>query len=299
MLTDSEHAAAFASAIALDSERSALAEESLTRPASGAILDSLAYILYTSGSTGTPKGVRLAHRGINKQVSWMQDAFQLRSDDKVLQKTPYGFDVSVWEFFWPLSAGASIVLAEPGGHGDPGYLARLVASTGVTTMHFVPTMLQAFLAGRPDVVDPASLATLRRVFASGEALPTDAAQRFLARWPDIELHNLYGPTEASIDVTAWRCVPGAATVPIGSPISNMRSYVLDGRLRPVPVGVPGQLFVGGPIAHGYLNRAGLTAERFLPDPYAASQDSGCTPPATSPAGAATGCWSIWAAPTGK
>jgi amino acid adenylation domain-containing protein len=267
VLTHDEHARDFASVIAMDSERNALAAEPVTRLDGGASLDSLAYVLYTSGSTGVPKGVWLAHRGINKQVSWMQDTYHLQPDDKVLQKTPYSFDVSVWEFFWPLSAGAAIVVAEPGGHGNPGYLARLVAREGVTTMHFVPTMLQAFLSAVPDAVDPASLATLRLVFASGEALPPDVARRFLALWPGIELHNLYGPTEASIDVTSWRCLPDAATVPIGNPISNMRTYVLDGRLRPAPIGVPGELFVGGPIAHGYLGRPGLTAQRFLADPH--------------------------------
>ncbi|MFC6083625.1 amino acid adenylation domain-containing protein [Sphaerisporangium aureirubrum] len=268
VVTHAAHASAFPVALTLDTERDALATEPADPPDSGVTVDSLAYVLYTSGSTGTPKGVLVAHRGVHKQLAWMQETYGLEPADRVLQKTPYSFDVSVWEFFWPLAAGATIVVAAPGGHRDPEYLHRLIAREGITTMHFVPSMLLAFLDAVQDGLDPGALHGLRLVFASGEALPPVAARRFLAIWPGIELHNLYGPTEASIDVTSWRCEPDAATVPIGPPITNMRTYILDGRLRPVPIGVPGQLFIGGPVALGYVNRPGLTAERFLADPYA-------------------------------
>ncbi|MGC5016856.1 amino acid adenylation domain-containing protein, partial [Streptosporangium sp. DT93] len=268
VVTHSTHESAFPVAITLDTERDALAAEPATPPDSDVSVDSLAYVLYTSGSTGTPKGVLVSHRGVHKQLDWMQETYRLEPTDRVLQKTPYSFDVSVWEFFWPLAVGATLVVAAPGGHRDPEYLHRLMAREGITTVHFVPSMLLAFLDAVQDGLDPAALRGLRRVFASGEALPAVAAHRFLAIWPDIELHNLYGPTEASIDVTSWRCEPDAVTVPIGPPITNMRTYILDDRLRPVPIGVPGELFIGGPVAHGYVNRPGLTAQRFVADPYA-------------------------------
>jgi len=268
VITHSRHLSAFQVAIALDAERDELTTEPITPPDSGVGVDSVAYVLYTSGSTGTPKGVLVSHRGVHKQLAWMQDTFRLEPSDRVLQKTPYSFDVSVWEFFWPLAVGATLVIAAPGGHRDPEYLHRLIAQQGVTTVHFVPSMLLAFLDATRDGFEPGAVGCLRRVFASGEALPAVAANRFLTRWPEVELYNLYGPTEASIDVTAWRCEPDAPTVPIGPPITNMRTYILDGNLRPVPIGVPGQLFIGGPVANGYQNQPGLTAQRFLPDPYA-------------------------------
>jgi amino acid adenylation domain-containing protein len=223
----------------------------------------LAYLLHTSGSTGEPKGVRVPHRGVHNRIAWMQDAHPIGPGDRVLQKTPYGFDVAVWEFFWPLTTGAAIVVTAPDGHRDPHHLHRVIADRGVTTAHFVPTMLGRFL----DAV-AAPLPGLRRVFCSGEALPLDTAQRFLSTWPDVELHNLYGPTEASIDVTAWRCLPGAASVPIGTPIANTRAHVLDARLRPAPVGIPGELYLAGTgLAEGYHRQPGLTATRFVADPY--------------------------------
>ncbi|WP_019925401.1 non-ribosomal peptide synthetase [Nocardia sp. BMG111209] len=261
-------AAITAPTIELDRERASLATESAAAPAVDVPLDGPVYVLYTSGSTGIPKGVVVPHRGVHKQLVWMQDTFGLGAADRVLQKTPYSFDVSVWEFFWPLATGATLVVAEPGGHRDPGYLHRLIATAGVTVAHFVPSMLRVFLDALDDGLDPAELQCLRVVFASGEALPPMVADHFSTLLPAVELHNLYGPTEASIDVTAWQCPPGAATVPIGPPITGMRTYILDDRLAPVPVGVPGQLYIGGPVATGYLDRTRLTAERFLPDPYA-------------------------------
>ncbi|UED85076.1 non-ribosomal peptide synthase/polyketide synthase [Streptomyces profundus] len=227
-----------------------------------------AYLIYTSGSTGRPKGVAVPHSGIVNRLAWMQSAYPLTEDDRVLQKTPSGFDVSVWEFFWPLIEGATLVVARPGGHRDPGYLAELIRTQGITTAHFVPSMLQPFLA------EPAAAgcASLRQVFCSGEALPVAAQNRFLELFATAgtRLHNLYGPTEAAVDVTAWECraEPDAATVPIGRPVWNTGLYVLDDGLRPVPPGVPGELYLtGAQLARGYLNRPALTAERFVADPH--------------------------------
>ncbi|MBP2405848.1 non-ribosomal peptide synthetase [Streptomyces syringium] len=225
-----------------------------------------AYVIFTSGSTGRPKGVVVGHEGIHNRLEWMQDTYGLDASDRVLQKTPSGFDVSVWEFFWALRTGATLVLARPEGHKDPAYMARLIQDEGITTVHFVPSMLQAFLA------DPAAghCTGLRRVICSGEALPADAVTRFHQLLPGVELHNLYGPTEASVDVTAHACTPGthSASVPIGRPIWNTRTYVLDAALRPAPIGVPGELYLAGiQLAHGYTGRPGLTAERFTADPY--------------------------------
>ncbi|MDG9705833.1 amino acid adenylation domain-containing protein, partial [Streptomyces sp. DH37] len=231
----------------------------------GPLPDSPAYLIYTSGSTGRPKGVVVPHRGIVNRLLWMQDAYRLGPQDRVLQKTPSGFDVSVWEFFWPLVAGAVQVAARPGGHRDPGYLARLIQEAGVTTAHFVPSMLEVFLA-EPEA---ARCTGLRRVLVSGEALPAALRDRFRALL-GAELHNLYGPTEASVDVTAWDCAAGSgsAVVPIGRPIWNTRAYVLDAHLAPAPVGSGGELYLGGvQLAHGYLGRPDLTAERFVADPY--------------------------------
>ncbi|WP_149830615.1 non-ribosomal peptide synthetase [Streptomyces tailanensis] len=224
-----------------------------------------AYVIYTSGSTGRPKGVVVPHEGIVNRLLWMQDAYGLTADDRVLQKTPAGFDVSVWEFFWPLITGATLVVARPEGHRDPAYLAGLIREQGVTTVHFVPSMLQVFLA------EPAAgrCVGLRRVMCSGEALPLPVAERFHEVLP-AELHNLYGPTEASVDVTAVQVEPGAERVVIGRPVRNTRVHVLDAALRPVPPGVAGELYLAGvQLARGYLDRPGLTAERFVADPYGA------------------------------
>jgi amino acid adenylation domain-containing protein/non-ribosomal peptide synthase protein (TIGR01720 family) len=242
----------------------AIAGAPLTRP--GARLDDLAYVIYTSGSTGRPKGVMIPHRGVVNRLRWMQEALPLTPADRVLQKTPFTFDVSVWELFWPLLEGATLVLARPGGHREPAYLARAIAAERITVVHFVPSLLEVFL-GEPGLAE--SCAALRQVVCSGEALPPTAAEHCRARLPRAALWNLYGPTEASIDATAWRCAAGEDTVPIGRPIANMQAYVLDGRLRPVPVGLPGELYLGGVgLARGYLDRPELTAESFVPDPFA-------------------------------
>jgi amino acid adenylation domain-containing protein len=234
------------------------------RVASGVGPDDPAYAIFTSGSTGRPKGTLNAHRGIFNRLRWMQSAYDLAPADRVLQKTPMSFDVSVWEFFWPLWMGAKLVLAAPGGHRDPAYLARRIAEEGVTTLHFVPSMLRAFLA-HPHLGD---LGALRRVIVSGEALPADLVEAFHARLGG-ELHNLYGPTEAAVDVTSWPCRPGsaAAAVPIGRPVANTAIHLLDAAGGRVPVGVAGELHIGGvQVGGGYLGRPALTAERFVPDP---------------------------------
>jgi amino acid adenylation domain-containing protein len=221
-----------------------------------------AYVIYTSGSTGQPKGVVTAHRAIVNRIQWMQRTYLLTGNDVVLQKTPYTFDVSVWEFFWPLSFGARLVLAEPNGNRDPMYLAGLIESEQVTICHFVPSMLRVFLAA-PDVTR--YCASLRDVICSGEALTLDLQRRFFALL-GARLHNLYGPTEAAIDVTAYECRPEHDSVPIGRAIDNVRVHVLDDELEPLPFGAPGELFIGGAgLATGYLNRPSLTADRFIRD----------------------------------
>ncbi|MFF7209724.1 non-ribosomal peptide synthase/polyketide synthase [Streptomyces sp. NPDC008238] len=223
-----------------------------------------AYVIYTSGSTGRPKGVVVPQEGIVNRLLWMQDAYGLTPGDRVLQKTPAGFDVSVWEFFWPLVTGAALVVARPEGHKDPAYLAGLIQRAGVTTAHFVPSMLRAFL----DEPATAGCTGLRRVICSGEALPAPLAARFHEVLGTAGLHNLYGPTEASVDVTAHQVVPGAGSVPIGRPVWNTRTLVLDASLRPVAPGVPGELYLAGvQLARGYLGRSALTSERFVADPY--------------------------------
>lgn len=228
--------------------------------------DSAAYVIYTSGSTGRPKGVVVPHGGILNRILWMQDEYRLKPSDVVLQKTPASFDVSVWEFLWPTAVGATLVVARPGGHRDPAYLAGLIRDQGVTVTHFVPSMLRAFLS------EPSSRGCtgLAHVFCSGEALSPDLVDAFHTTLGDVRLHNLYGPTEASVDVTAWPCPPGRGTVPIGTPVWNTQTYVLDERLRRVPVGVVGELYLAGAqLARGYLGRPGPTAERFVACPFGA------------------------------
>ncbi|WP_157251387.1 non-ribosomal peptide synthetase [Nonomuraea typhae] len=223
-----------------------------------------AYMIYTSGSTGRPKGVPNSHAAIVNRLDWMQRRFGLTGADAVMQKTPAGFDVSVWEFFWPLITGARLVVAEADGHRDTVYLRDLVIGSGVTTLHFVPSMLAAFL--EEEGIE--RCVSLKRVICSGEELPPSVAARFFDRLPYAELHNLYGPTEAAVDVTAWRCAPGESRIPIGHPVQNTRIHILDGHLRPVPFGVPGELHIGGvQVALGYHDRPALTAERFVADPY--------------------------------
>ncbi len=227
--------------------------------------ENLAYVIYTSGSTGKPKGAANRHRALHNRLAWMQQAYGIGPGDTVLQKTPFSFDVSVWEFFWPLMHGARLAVAAPGDHRDPARLVELIRRHGVSTLHFVPSMLQAFL-GHPEVE---SCTSLRRIVCSGEALPAEVQNEVLARLPQARLYNLYGPTEAAIDVTHWTCrADGESLVPIGRPISDTQAWVLDAELHRVPRGVAGELYLGGVnLARGYLNRAGLSAERFVADPF--------------------------------
>ncbi|MDW6092183.1 condensation domain-containing protein [Vibrio rhizosphaerae] len=282
--------------------------------------DDILYVLYTSGSTGQPKGVAVPHAGIVNRIAWMQDTFGLQHDDAVLQKTPYGFDVSVWEFFWPLVSGARLVMAEPDAHKDSGRLSELVRDYGITTMHFVPAMLHGFLesftenslagqtpesaavlagqtpedaasfsgqtpqaASSPVISQPVTSQSmpaqqtasphpqLRRLICSGEALPYHVQQHCLTLLPHVELYNLYGPTEASIDVTWWDCRAQNIVneVPIGYPIANMQTWILDAQLNPVPVGVAGELYLAGVgLAAGYLGQPELTESVFIANPLA-------------------------------
>lgn len=252
-----------ATAICLDSEWDRIAAEPDTNLGVQSTRNDAAYVIYTSGSTGKPKGVVNIHEAIVNRLQWMQDAYRLTASDRVLQKTPYSFDVSVWEFFWPLVTGASLVMARPAGHRDPEYLAQLIAQEKITTLHFVPSMLRLFL-------ESAKLpkhSSIRQVFCSGEELGADLQRIFFAA-SDAELHNLYGPTEAAVDVTYWACRRDdrRSFVPIGRPIANTQIYILDHKLSPVPIGVSGELHIGGiGLARGYLNRPELTAERFITD----------------------------------
>ncbi|MFE5857290.1 amino acid adenylation domain-containing protein, partial [Streptomyces sp. NPDC056500] len=231
-----------------------------------------AYVIFTSGSTGRPKGVLVTQGAIVNRLRWMQGAYGLTAHDRVLHKTPASFDVSVWELFWPLAEGTPLVIARPDGHRDPEYLAALIREQHISVLHFVPSMLQAFLGE----VEVSSCPSLRLVVCSGEALPGDLVARFhesSGGGTPIALENLYGPTEAAVDVTAFSCPPGSsaaegASAPIGAPVWNTRVYVLDAGLRPVPPGVGGELYLAGDqLARGYVARSALTAERFVADPF--------------------------------
>ena len=235
--------------------------------------DHTAYIIFTSGSTGRPKGVMVGQTAIVNRLLWMQDRYPLSADDVVAQKTPCSFDVSVWEFWWPFIAGAQLVMAEPEAHRDPQAMQQFFARYGVTTTHFVPSMLAAFVASL-DADSVAACRTLRRVFCSGEALPTELCREW-ERLTGALLHNLYGPTEAAVDVS-WYPACGSelaavtgSSVPIGWPVWNTGLRILDAAMRPVPPGVAGDLYLTGiQLAQGYLGRPDLTASRFIADPFA-------------------------------
>jgi amino acid adenylation domain-containing protein len=258
-------------AICLDADWQAIALQSSENLTAAVTAENLAYVIYTSGSTGKPKGAANTHRGICNRLLWMQDAYELTESDRVLQKTPFSFDVSVWELFWPLLTGARLIIARPEGHRDSFYLVELIARQQITTLHFVPSMLQLFLEEpRLDFCH-----SLKRVITSGEALSFELQERFFNRL-NAQLHNLYGPTEAAVDVSFWACTrqryPGI--VPIGRPIANTQLYILDRYLQPVPIGVPGELHIGGAgLARGYLNRPELTAQKFIPNPFSNSPDA--------------------------
>ena len=220
-----------------------------------------AYVLYTSGSTGRPKGVSVPHAGIVNRIAWLQDAYPLTSDDRMLVKTPISFDTSIWEVFWPLSVGATLVMARPGGHRDPAYLAETIAAQAVTAVDFVPSMLELFL----EEPRSATCTSLTRVTVGGEALSAQVATRFAEAFT-VPLHNLYGPTEAAVDVLGWTADGGP--VALGRPGWNVQTFVLDEYLNPVPAGAPGELYLAGvQLAQGYLHRIGLTAQSFVANPF--------------------------------
>ncbi|QGW83561.1 non-ribosomal peptide synthetase [Variovorax paradoxus] len=234
-------------------------------PQIGLHIENLAYVIYTSGSTGKPKGAAIRHGALHSCMVWMQNTYRLTRDDTVLHKAPFGFDVSVWELFWPMTSGARLVVANPGDHRDPSRLVELIQRHQVTTLNFVPSMLQAFLAHKG--IETST--RLRHIICGGEAMPAETQKETLERLHGAGLQNLYGPTETTIHVTHWACRnDGQSQVPIGRPISRTSTHVLDADLNLVPQGVAGELYLGGiSLARGYLKRAGLTAERFVADPF--------------------------------
>ncbi|MDQ1592737.1 MAG: hypothetical protein QOG71_3364 [Pyrinomonadaceae bacterium] len=252
--------------VSVETDGDEIARASTRNPASGVTAANLIYIIYTSGSTGEPKGAMLAHRGVTNCLLWMQQRHQLTTEDRVLLKAPLSFDSSVWELFWPLMVGASVVIARAGEQRDSAYLAGLIARRRVTTVHFVPSMFQVFLEEK----NLEACDSLRHVVCGGEALPVTSVGRFYERLTG-ELHNFYGPTETSIGTIDYVCSAKDVDrwiVPIGRPIANTECYLLDERLQPVPVGVPGELYTGGVgLARGYVGRPALTAERFIPAPF--------------------------------
>jgi amino acid adenylation domain-containing protein len=228
--------------------------------------DEIFNIIYTSGSTGKPKGVMVPHRGIINRLEWMQQQYPLNSNDIVLQKTPYNFDVSVWELFWPLITGSRLFYAKHDGHKDPEYLRDIIQQQNISILHFVPSMLGVFL----DTKNIQLCTSIKKVFTSGEALQLNHNQRFFELLPNTELHNLYGPTEASIDVSYYQCHPNEKnrSIPIGKPISNTQLHILDSHLQPLPIGAAGELYIGGTgLALGYINQTELTNNTFIDNPY--------------------------------
>ncbi|HEX2927283.1 MAG TPA: amino acid adenylation domain-containing protein, partial [Ruminiclostridium sp.] len=254
-----------ATVICADTQWSEISIERTDNPVCQNKQEDLAYVIYTSGSTGNPKGVMNTHGGLYNRLMWHQKKFMADDSDTILQKTPYSFDVSVWEFFWPLMCGARLLIAAPGGHKDCRYLADIIRANKVTAVHFVPSMLRAFL-GEEGIGECSSL---KRVICSGEALTGDIQKLFFEVFGNTLLYNLYGPTEAAIDVSCWECRnDGSSNVPIGKPIDNIQLYILDQKLKPVAAGVPGELYIGGAgLARGYLNKPELTRERFILNPF--------------------------------
>jgi len=253
------------SVLCIDADWPSISRQSAKNLTPAALPENSAYVIYTSGSTGRPKAVVNIHSAIRNRLLWMQNEYRLTDGDRVLQKTPFIFDVSVWEFLWPLMTGATLVMARPGGHQDPAYLVRSIVEERITRMHFVPSMLRAFL--EQEGVE--QCVSLRDVFCSGEALSWELQERFFMR-SQARLHNLYGPTEAAIEVTYWECERGClhSIVPIGRPIANTQIYLLDQHMQPVAIGTEGELHIGGVgLARGYHARPDLTAERFVPVPF--------------------------------
>jgi len=254
-----------ADVVCLDTDWEVISQQSQENPVSDVQAENVAYVIYTSGSTGKPKGVMIAHQAICNHMLWMQNSFPLTKADRVLQKTPFSFDASIWEFYAPLLVGAQLLVARPKGHQDSAYLVKLIAQQKVTTLQVVPSLLRTLI--QEDEFKTCD--SLKNIFCGGEALPVEL-QEHLFRNLDAQLHNLYGPTEACIDATFWTCKRGSVrqTILIGRPIANTQIYLLDQQLQPVPIGVPGELYIGGDgLARGYLNRPELTAERFILNPF--------------------------------
>lgn len=254
-----------ANTICLDTQWEHIAQNSPVNPVNIATPDSLAYVIYTSGSTGTPKGVMIPHRALCNHMLWMQTELSFTSGDRILQKTPFSFDASVWEFYAPLLVGGTLILAKPDGHQDPGYLTELIIQENITILQLVPSLLRVLL----EAENISNCQSLRRVFCGGEILPWELQQRFYRQFEHCELYNLYGPTEATIDTTYWLCPrQGEQINSIGKPISNVQVYILDANLQPLPIGIPGEIYIGGAgLAKGYLNRPELTQEKFIPNPF--------------------------------
>ncbi|MDQ6763754.1 MAG: amino acid adenylation domain-containing protein, partial [Bacteroidota bacterium] len=260
--------------ISLDSDWETITKQPAYNAKNSLAFNNAAYVIYTSGSTGKPKGVINEHGGIANRLKWAQDYFGLTSDDAVLQKTSFSFDVSVWELIWPLLTGAKLVLAKPGGHKDNDYLKQIINRHHITMLHFVPSMLGVFLPALND----GECKSLQKVLCSGEALNPSHANLFRHKLPGAELHNLYGPTEAAIDVSYWSLdnsnTENIKVVPIGKPVANTQLYILDGDFKWAPVGVPGEIHIGGvQVARGYLNKPELTAEKFIQNRY--NNDTAC------------------------
>ncbi len=259
-----------AEVICVDTDIHTITKESAENLDTNISGSNLAYVIYTSGSTGQPKGVLISHASIVNHMLWMAEEFPLTENDSVLQKTPFSFDASVWEFYAPLFSGARLVMARPGGHQDSRYMVDTIRAENVTILQLVPSLLRMLL----DEEGMAKCESLRRVYCGGEALTPDLVERFYSRMSGPVLHNLYGPTEATIDTTFWICPRGPALdiVPIGGPVANTQVYIVNSRLQPVPTGIFGELCIGGiDLARGYLNRPALTAEKFVPDPFAKQQ----------------------------
>lgn len=228
--------------------------------------DDLAYIIYTSGSTGEPKGVKCHHRGICNRLNWMNADHPLTSTDVLLQKTPITFDVSLWELFWPLQKGASLVIEKPEGHKNPEGLIQTIRKHQVTIIHFVPSMLSIFI----DTEGVENCVSLKKIFCSGEVLPAPLVAKAYSQLEVIDIYNLYGPTEAAVDVTSWLCERGnnIHNIPIGNPVANTKLYIVDEHMNLSPIGIPGELYISGTqVAQGYLHKDDLTKERFVTDVF--------------------------------
>ena len=254
----------------LDRRWSFVTKESKSNLENIAVVDDLAYVIYTSGSTGKPKGCMISHKAICNRLIWMKEHYEVTNQDRILQKTPYTFDVSVWELFLPLVSGACLVIAKPKGHQDNPYLVKTIRRERVTICHFVPSMLRFFL----NQINVNECQSLCHVFTSGEALPFDLVTKFKKKLSS-RLHNLYGPTEAAVDVTFWEAEEREdGVIPIGRPISNIQIYILDSELKQIPVGETGELYIGGlGLAKGYLNQPELTEKKFLKNPFSEEPDS--------------------------